>query len=159
MRDLSKPIASLLTVRLHPGWVRAGGRFHLALLRRFPRAGLLGGDTLVLTTRGRRSGRARSTPVYCVRRGDRLYVAASFAGSDAPPNWYLNLVADPRVEVDLAGRHAGYRARVLSQDEAAPVWAELATIYRPFLRYQRRTRRLIPVVELTPAAGAATAAA
>jgi deazaflavin-dependent oxidoreductase (nitroreductase family) len=158
VRDLSKPIASLLTIRLHPGWIRAGGRFHLALLRRFPRAGILGADTLVLTTRGRTSGLPRSTPVYYVRQGEHLYIAASFAGRDAPPSWYLNLVADPQVEVDVTGERGGYLARVLSPDEAASIWPMLMAVYHPFARYQRRTSRRIPVIELTRVTATTSAA-
>lgn len=124
-RDLSKPVASLISLRLHPRLIRLGGRFHLVLLRRFRRATFLGAETLVLTTRGRRTGLPRSTPLYYVRRGDRLYIAASFAGRDEPPNWYLNLLSDPDVEVDVAGEHGRYRAHVLDHAEAAAVWPDL----------------------------------
>ena len=81
---------------MHPKLIRAGGRLHLALLRRFRPAAFLSADTLVLTTRGRRSGRTRSTPLYYVRHDDRLYIAASFAGRDAPPNWYFISSLIPR---------------------------------------------------------------
>lgn len=109
----------------------------------------MGADTLVLTTRGRRSGQPRSTPLYYVRRDDHLYIAASFTGRDAPPNWYLNLLADPDVTVEAAADHGTYHARVLSPAEAAAIWPRLISIYPPFARYQRRTTRVIPVIELT----------
>jgi deazaflavin-dependent oxidoreductase (nitroreductase family) len=150
VRDLSKPIASLLSWRLHPWLIRAGGRLHLALLRRFPGARIVGSETLILTTRGRSSGRPRSTPVYFVRRGDRLYIAASFAGRDTPPNWYLNLVADPHVNVSAQGTCGSYLARELAAEEASRVWPLLVASYRPFTRYQQRTQRRIPVIELSP---------
>lgn len=150
MRDISKPIASLLSVRLHPKLIRAGGRFHLALLRTFRRAAAsLGADTLILTTRGRRTGQPRATPVYYVAHGDRRYIAASFAGRDAPPNWYLNLLADPEVTVEAAGEREHCHARVLTPQEAAEIWPQLIATYPPFARYQRRTKRTIPVIELT----------
>ena len=149
-RDLSKPVASLMSLRLHPSLIRLGGRLHLALLRRFRHVAFLGAETLVLTTRGRKTGQPRATPLYYVRRGDRLYIAASFAGRDEPPNWYLNLVAHPDVEVDAAGACGSYRARVLDSPEAAAVWPELLATYPPYARYQRRTTRIIPVIELTP---------
>jgi deazaflavin-dependent oxidoreductase (nitroreductase family) len=150
MTDISKPIASLLSIRLHPKLIRAGGRLHLALLRRFrSAAAFLGTDTLVLTTHGRRSGRPRSTPVYYVRHDDRLYIAASFAGRDAAPNWYLNLLANPEVTIEAAGDRGTYHARVLSPTDADEIWPQLIATYPPFARYQRRTTRTIPVIELS----------
>ncbi len=149
-RDLSKPIATLMSLRPHPSLIRLGGRLHLALLRRFRHATFLGAETLVLTTRGRKTGQPRSAPLYYVRRGDRLYIAASFAGRDEPPSWYLNLVAHPNVEVDAAGACGAYRARVLEPAEAAAVWPDLVATYPPYARYQRRTTRTIPVIELIP---------
>jgi deazaflavin-dependent oxidoreductase (nitroreductase family) len=109
----------------------------------------LSANTLVLTARGRRSGRTRSTPLYYVRHDDRLYIVASFAGRDAPPNWYLNLLPDPGVIIEAAGDRGSYQARVLSPTEAAGIWAQLIATYPPFARYQRRTTRTIPVIELS----------
>jgi deazaflavin-dependent oxidoreductase (nitroreductase family) len=149
-RDLSKPIASLMSLRLHPSLIRLGGRLHLALLRRFRHATFLGAETLVLTTRGRKTGQSRSTPLYYVRHGDHLYIAASFAGRDEPPNWYLNLVAHSNVKVDAAGARGTYRARVLDPAEATAMWPELVATNPPYARYQRRTTRTIPVIELIP---------
>jgi deazaflavin-dependent oxidoreductase (nitroreductase family) len=112
-------------------------------------------DVLVLTTTGRRSGVPRSTPLYYVHRGagtdDRYYVAASFAGRDAPPLWYLNLVANPEVSIRIGNARIGCRARVLESDEADAVWPLLDATYRPFARYRLRTDRVIPVIELAPA--------
>ena len=154
-RGLTKRVASAVTTGgPHPRAVRLGSRFHLWMLRRFGGAGFLGRDVLVLTTTGRRSGEARSTPLYYVHRGDgadlRYWVAASFAGRDAPPAWYLNLIADPQVGVQVGGRRIACRARVLEPGEAQAVWPRLDGTYRPFARYRRRTDRVIPVIELTP---------
>ena len=69
-------------------------------------AGLVGGswegrDLLLLTTTGRKSGRKHTTPMVYTRDGDRLLVYASKAGAPAHPDWYLNLVADPHVVVEV----------------------------------------------------------
>jgi F420H(2)-dependent quinone reductase len=152
-RDLTKQIAALLTVRFHPAVIRAGGRVHLALFRLFRGAGLLGADTLVLTTRGRRSGRARSTPLYYVERDGAYFVAAGFAGSDEPPYWFTNLVADPAVMVQIGSRRIPCIARLLPDAEARPIWSALVALYPPFERYQARTRRRIPVIGLQPTRG------
>jgi deazaflavin-dependent oxidoreductase (nitroreductase family) len=153
LRDLTKQIANLLTVRFHPALIRAGGRFHLALFRLFRGAGFLGADTLVLTTRGRRSGRARSTPLYYVERDGAYFVAAGFAGSDQPPFWFTNLVADPTVTVQIGARCIPCSARVLLETEARSIWSALVALYPPFARYQARTRRQIPVIQLQPMTG------
>ena len=167
-RGLTKRVASAMTTGgPHPRAVRLVSRFHLWMLRRFGGAGFLARDVLVLTTTGRRSGQPRSTPLYYVHQGgdgaDRKYcVAASFAGRNAPPAWYLNLIADPQVGVQVGGRRIACRARVLEPAEAQPVWPRLDATYQPFAGYRRRTERVIPVIELTPASlpvsgGSATA--
>ena len=153
LRDLTKQIANLLTVRFHPAIIRAGGRVHLVLFRLFGGAGLLGADTLVLTTRGRRSGRARSTPLYYLERDGAYFVAAGFAGSPTPPYWFTNLAADPSVIVQIGARRIPCSARVLPEVEARPIWSALVALYPPFERYQARTRRRIPVIRLQPMAG------
>ena len=154
-RGLTKRVASAVTTGgPHPRAVRLGSGLHLWMLRRIGGAEFLGKDVLVLTTTGRRSGQPRSTPLYYVQRGDeaerRYCVAASFAGRDAPPAWYLNLTADPQVGVQVGGRRIACRARVLDAGEAQAVWPRLDATYRPFARYRRRTDRVIPVIELTP---------
>jgi deazaflavin-dependent oxidoreductase (nitroreductase family) len=146
-----KLIASLLTWRgWNPRVIRAGSRLHTALLRRFGSARLIGGDALLLTTRGWRTGRETSTPLFCAADGARLLVAASFAGSGTLPVWYRNLVAHPEVKATVGGRTAAYRARTLTAAEAEAVWPKLMAVYPTFVRYLRRARRPIPLVELSP---------
>jgi deazaflavin-dependent oxidoreductase (nitroreductase family) len=116
-------------------------------LGRFP---LVGRDTLILTTRGRRSGRDTSTPLFFASDGRRLYVAASFAGSGQPPNWYLNLRAHPEVGVESRIGRGRYRARILGQGEATATWPRLDEVYPTFAKYRQRSSRAIDVVELSP---------
>src|SRR5262245_14572337 len=118
-----KLIASALTWRgWNPRVIHVASRWHTALLRRFRRTKLIGDDTLILTTRGRRSGKATSTPLFYASEADRLLVAASFAGSGTPPDWYLNLAAHPEVRVTIDGQTAHYRARTLTGPEASAAW-------------------------------------
>lgn len=153
-----KIIASLLTWR---GWnasvIRAGSRLHTALLRRFRRTELIGGDALILTTRGRKTRKETSTPLFYARDGDRLLIAASFAGSGVLPGWYLNLLAHPDVQATTSGRREPYQARTLSDVEAEAAWPKLVAVYPTFVRYRQRAQRTIPVVELRPGAGDASA--
>ena len=55
----------------------------------------------LLTTTGRKSGEPRVSPLYFVRDGDKVVVAASKGGSDKHPMWYLNLKANPKVQVQI----------------------------------------------------------
>jgi deazaflavin-dependent oxidoreductase (nitroreductase family) len=149
-----KLIATVLTWRgWNPRVIRAGSRLHNGLLRRFRRAKLIGGDALVLTTRGRNTGKEGSTPLFYARDADRVLVAASFAGSGVPPGWYLNLVAHPDVRATIDGCTERYEARTLSDAEAEAAWPKLLAVYPTFSRYRRRAQRTIPVVELRHIAG------
>ncbi len=151
--NLVEHIATFLTRKgWNPRVIRLGSRFHrlLFLTLRLGRFRLIGEDSLILATRGRKTGRETSTPLFYAQDGGRLYVAASFAGSGTPPNWYLNLVAHPEVTVEMRRARGRYRARTLDAGEAALLWPRLDAIYPTFARYRTRTRRVIPVVELSP---------
>ena len=133
-----------------PWFMRLGGRLNAAWLQFARGRGPLNSDVLVLTTRGRRSGRARSTALLYFEDGAKRYVVASFAGVDRHPAWYLNLVAERRVIVEVRGDRTPCLARVLDETGAAELWPLLDASYGGFTRYRARTPRQIPIVELTP---------
>ena len=104
--------------------------------------------TLILTTKGRRSGQPRPTPlIYGTHDGDYL-VVASKGGSDEPPAWYRNLSDDPEVEVQVEGDRFRARARTAGADEKPALWRRMAEIWPAYDEYQQRTDRDIPVVVL-----------
>jgi len=107
-------------------------------------------NTLILTTRGRKTGRRIAKPLLYVEHGGRLYLVASYGGSDSPPGWYRNLVANPEVSVEIGWSRKACRARTLSTEEALSVWPKLLAIFPVYADYQRKTERLIPIVELSP---------
>jgi len=151
--NLVEHIATLLTRKgWNPRVIRAGSRLHTFLFTtlRLGRSRLIGEDSLILTTRGRRSGRETSTPLFYAQDNDRLYVAGSFAGSGQPPNWYLNLVAHPEATVETRTSNGRYRARVVDAAEAAQLWPKLDAVYPTFAKYRERTTRVIHIVELSP---------
>lgn len=153
--DPVKWIASRLTRRhAHPHLVRVSSRLHLMMFRIFGGTGMFGINTLVLTTRGRVTGRPRSTPVNYVEQGGVWFIAASFAGNDTPPRWYLNLRAHPDVVIEVGARRIACTARVLTDDEAASVWPALIAMDPLFTAYRARVARRIPLVALAPAHGA-----
>lgn len=131
--------------------VRAFSRVHAAVYRALRGRGPGNRNTLILATKGRRSGREVRTPLLYVESGGKLYVVASFGGSDEPPGWYRNLQKMPEAGVEVGASRGRYRARTLSTDEAASIWPRLLAMYPTYASYQKRTTRLIPVVELTPA--------
>jgi len=123
---------------------------HVAFYRMFGGASPLNRNTLILTTRGRKSGREIAKPLLYVENDGHLYLVASYGGSDSPPSWYLNLVANPEVKVEMGRAQKTCRARTLSHDEALPIWPKLLAMYPRYSDYQKETSRIIPVVELTP---------
>ena len=105
-----------------------------------------GVPTLLLTTHGRRSGEARTLPLIYGRDGDRLLVVASQGGAPKHPGWYLNLVADPEVEVQVKADRFPARARPATAEERPRLWQTMTSIWPDYDKYQTRTDRQIPVV-------------
>lgn len=103
---------------------------------------------LVLTTVGRRSGEKRSSPLIYGAAGAAYVVVGSKGGADTQPGWYLNLLADPAVEVQVASEHFTARARVATGKEREQLWEQMVQLYPPYREYQKKTRREIPVVVL-----------
>lgn len=109
-------------------------------------------DALLLTTRGRRSGRERTVVLQYFRDDPAMVVVAAADGGAAHPAWYLNLRADPAARVEVAGREIAVRAEVLSDDEAAAWWPRILARSPDYERYARATDRVFPVVRLVPVA-------
>ena len=104
--------------------------------------------TLVLTTTGRKSGRPLTLPLIYGRAGDSYVVIASKGGAPQHPAWYLNLAANPEVEVQVKAERFRARARTATGAERAALWQQLVEIYHPYEKYQAATSREIPVVVL-----------
>ncbi|MDF5752211.1 nitroreductase family deazaflavin-dependent oxidoreductase [Spongiactinospora sp. TRM90649] len=107
-----------------------------------------GTTTLLLTTTGRKSGQKHTTPLIYQRHGDDYLVVASKGGADAPPLWYLNLEADPEVEVQVLADRFPARARTATPEEKPEMWRTMAATWPDYDDYQRKTSREIPVVVL-----------
>ncbi|HEX7496106.1 MAG TPA: nitroreductase family deazaflavin-dependent oxidoreductase [Candidatus Limnocylindrales bacterium] len=107
-----------------------------------------GRDVLLLTTTGAKSGQPRLVPVAYTRDGDRYVIVASKNGEPTNPAWYLNLVANPIVTVELGPEKFQARAVVAADAERDRLYAQHAAMYPRFNEYQARTSRRIPVVLL-----------
>jgi deazaflavin-dependent oxidoreductase (nitroreductase family) len=110
-----------------------------------------GVHTLVLTTKGRRSGQLRRNALIYGRDGDRYLIVASKGGAPNDPLWYRNLLADPNVEIQVGAEKLKVRARPASADEKAGLWPVMTTIWPAYDDYKAKTRRDIPLVILEPA--------
>jgi len=107
-----------------------------------------GTQALLLTTTGRRSGEPRTTPLIYAPYGDAYTIIASKGGTDEPPAWYLNLTADPEVEVQVKADRFKARARTASEDEKPGIWKTMVAEWPAYDDYQASTERVIPAVVL-----------
>lgn len=106
---------------------------------------------LLLTTTGRKSGASRTTPLCYFSDGDNLVVVASNGGMDWFPDWWLNLLSEPRATVEIGRSRRAVVARPASPEERARLWAALVAVAPGYLEYERRTSREIPLGILQPA--------
>jgi deazaflavin-dependent oxidoreductase (nitroreductase family) len=107
-----------------------------------------GVPTLLLTTRGRKTGLRRRTALIYGKDGDNYIVVASRGGHSKHPAWYLNLVENPEVEVQVEADKFSARAHTASAEEKARLWPLMASIWPAYDDYQAKTEREIPVVVL-----------
>jgi deazaflavin-dependent oxidoreductase (nitroreductase family) len=105
-----------------------------------------GVDTLLLTTRGRKTGRLHRTALIYGRDRARYLVVASSGGARRHPAWYLNLRDNPEVHVQVGAERFDARALTASARERSRLWGIMAAIWPEYDRYQAGTEREIPVV-------------
>jgi len=111
---------------------------------------LRGVPIVVLTTRGRRSGKLRKAALMRVEHEGSYVVVASMGGAPTHPVWYLNLLDDPEVTLQDGDRVIDARARTASPEERAEWWPRATAVWPDYDDYQARTEREIPVVIVEP---------
>jgi deazaflavin-dependent oxidoreductase (nitroreductase family) len=107
-------------------------------------------DVLLLTTRGRKSGRERTVLLQGFRDGTDLVLAAVNSGRSSHPDWFRNLEAFPEATVELKGRTFRVRAEQVPADEAAAFWPRILQRAPTYALFLKATRRSIPLVRLVP---------
>jgi F420H(2)-dependent quinone reductase len=137
------PLIARLFVRLHALLYRVSNGRIATTMR--------GKPILVLTTRGAKSGAQRRVPIVPLIEGDHVYVIASLGGAPKHPGWYHNLKANPDVEVQWFADKYRAHARILPEPERGQVWQRVVAAMPGFADYQKKTSRVIPVVELVRA--------
>lgn len=108
-----------------------------------------GVPTLLLTVTGRKTGQKRMTALIYGRDGEDYVIVASKGGAPDHPQWFLNLQANPDVELQVGPETFAATARVADDEERARLWPELAKIWPDYDNYQAKTDRQIPLVILT----------
>jgi deazaflavin-dependent oxidoreductase (nitroreductase family) len=108
-----------------------------------------GTTILLLTTTGRSSGEARTTPLIERPDGERWVVVASKGGAPANPSWYENLLADPDATIEVRDETVPVRASTAVGEERERLWSLMTEVWPAYDEYQTRTDREIPVVVLS----------
>jgi proline iminopeptidase len=107
-----------------------------------------GAPILLLTTKGHKSGRTRTSPLIFVHDGERQVIIASKGGAPQHPGWYQNLAAEPHVQVQVKGDVFTAKARTATGAERARLWDAALKVWPQYADYQAATDREIPVVVL-----------
>ena len=107
-----------------------------------------GRPLLLLTSTGAKSGQPRTMPLVYTTDGDDLVIIASKGGSDANPDWYHNLVANPEATIELPGETFQVRARQTEGEERRRLYDAQATLMPAFADYEKKTTREIPLFVL-----------
>jgi deazaflavin-dependent oxidoreductase (nitroreductase family) len=128
------------------------GGLHTALYR--ATRGRVGGSmkkapVLLLTTKGRKTGKIRTTPLLYGRDGDNLVLVASVGGAPTNPAWFHNLQGY-KAQVQIGGETRKVKARVAEGEERERLWQLMVGIWPDYAEYQKKTTRRIPVVVLEP---------
>ena len=116
---------------------RVGGRFE-------------GKTLLLLHTRGVKSGQERINPTAYVRDDGRLVVIASKGGAPTNPDWYYNVIASPRVTVEVGKENLQAEAKIAEEPERTRLYDKMVEMMPGFDDYRHKTTRKIPVIVLTP---------
>lgn len=112
-----------------------------------------GQTTLLLTTRGRKSGKLRRTALIYGRDGDNYLVVASNGGEAQNPLWYLNLVEHPKVELQVGAEKLAAHARTANEQEKPGLWHVMSKLFPQYDKFQEKASKAgrdIPLVILEP---------
>jgi deazaflavin-dependent oxidoreductase (nitroreductase family) len=117
--------------------------------------GRLGGrmrgfKVLLLTTIGRKSGKAHTTPLGCFDQAGGYLIVASNAGQPTNPAWYYNLKSNPQVTVQVFDRIMPATAEVLSGEARTQAWRQVIATAPAYANYEKQTTREIPLILLHP---------
>jgi deazaflavin-dependent oxidoreductase (nitroreductase family) len=105
----------------------------------------------LVTTIGRKSGEPRTVPLLHLPDGNRMILVASQGGLPTNPQWYGNIVANPKVEIRVGRTTRTMIAHTANPEQRAALWPKLVAAYSDFANYDAWTEREIPVIVCEPA--------
>jgi len=111
-----------------------------------------GGNIVLLHTIGRKSGVERVNPLAYFPDGDRYVIIASKGGAPTNPDWYYNLLANPRVTIEVGTETFEADAVEITGEDHDLLWKRIVDVMPGFGEYQKNTERIIPLFALTRAA-------
>jgi len=109
-----------------------------------------GRPLLLLTMRGAKTGRERTTPLAYLADGERYVIFATKGGAPTNPAWYYNVAANPDVTIEVGDRRIQAEARVTNEPERTELYRRQAERWPAFAEYPKKTSRTIPVIVLEP---------
>ncbi len=108
------------------------------------------GQTVLITTTGAKSGKARKASLAFLWHGNDMVIVASKGGAANHPGWYHNLKTDPRVRVQYRGGDEIRVAREAEGPERDALFRAMDERFETFGPYQKRAKqRTIPVMVLS----------
>jgi len=133
-------------------YLKSGGKDGHMYTANFPGRPTLTVPSLLLVTKGRKSGEQYLFPLLYGETGKGYYIVASKGGAPDHPGWYKNILANPEVELQVGTKTLKAKARTVSGAERAKLWDQAIVWWPPYADYQKKTAREIPVVVLDPVA-------
>ncbi len=109
-----------------------------------------GMPTLLLKTVGRRSGVERLVPLIYGKVDGNYVIVGSKGGAPQHPSWYLNLVENPKVAIQVGSKHMSGVARISAGSERSDLWNTMCDVFSGYTEYQQKTDRQIPIVVIEP---------
>jgi deazaflavin-dependent oxidoreductase (nitroreductase family) len=105
---------------------------------------------LLLTTFGRKTGKPYTNPVAYIKDGADFLVAASTGGMDWHPGWYYNLKHNPQATIQIGSEVLNVKAVIQEGEERTRLYEKFKAASNNFVKYEKATSRVIPVIRLTP---------
>ena len=149
LKNLLKPVAFKIKLKLIVYFSRLHTKVFYSSHGRLMNK-LIGLDMLLLFSIGLKTGKTRRTTLLYIEDRGRYLCAASYAGNQSHPNWYYNIIKEPKVSLMLKKERLDAEAHVLSGEERHIAWREMVRNYPSYEKYQNRTSRIIPIIEFRP---------
>src|SRR5690349_22856544 len=105
---------------------------------------------LLLTHTGAKTGKQRTNPLAYFRDGDRYIIVASKGGAPSNPDWYFNLLANPRATIEVGSEDIEVTVELAGSAERKRLWSTVILMNPAFQEYEKKTHRTIPLVILKP---------